>query len=369
MKFTCTRKELTDILRIICKATAVKTDTPILSGIYIETEDNKITLQSTDNKIGFICHIPVEVNEPGKIVIAAKYFQEVISKLSGEKVTLHYNSDTNTTKITSDNANFTLLSMNSDDFPVITPLQDGTSFTIKSEILQNLIRKTSFACSTDDSRPLFTGCNLNIDEGKLVMVSTNTHRLAIKEETITDEGNKIKITIPAKVLNDLTPIIGTNSDDIKIVCTESKIGFFFGDNYLFSGIIKGDFPDYKKAIPPQFKTMAKVKTAEFLQAIERIALISRTNEYNIVKMNFTTDTVTITSQNPKIGKAEETLAIELTGENLNIAFNAQYMIDILKIVDSPDIEISMNTNISPISIKETEDDSFLYISTPVRTTN
>ena len=260
--------------------------------------------------------------------------------------------------------------MEAEDFPVIVPVKDGITFTVSNRALTNLIRKTSFACSTEENRPLFTGCNMEIDNDTLTMAATNSHRLAIKKENISPQQNKLKITIPAKILNDLTQIIDSDTEtDITITCTESKVGFSFGDNYVFSGIIKGEYPDYKRAIPQNLQITAHISTNEFLEAIERVSLISRTNEYNIIKMKFNEKSVTISSQNPEIGRAEESVPLELEGGDLDISFNAQYMIDILKIIDSDTIDISMSTNIKPISIKAPNDDSFLYISTPVRTTD
>ena len=370
MKFKCARKNFADILRIIYKAVPSKNDTPILSGIYIEANDEGLILQSTDNKIGFICRVNADVEEPGKIVIAAKYFQEIINKLPGTDFEFSYDQENNIAHVKADQSNYTFLSMNPNDFPVIKPITDETSFVISNKQLMNLVRKTSFACATDENRPLLTGCNLDIDGNTLTMAATNTHRLAIKREQITEQNQKIKITIPARVLNDITQIAGSeNAFDIKINCTESKVSFSFGDIYMFSGIIKGDYPEYQKAVPTEFAIKVKLNTAAFREAIERVSLISRTNQYNIVKMTFADDQVKIYSQNPEIGKAEETVAANIEGEALNIAFNAQYMLDLLKIIDSDEITMSMNTNIKPVSIKGTDDEDFTYISTPVRTSN
>ena len=369
MKFTSSRKELSEVLRIISRAVPAKPDIPILSGIYFETTDKGLMLQSTDNQTGFICHIPAQIEEPGKVVVTAKYILDMVNKLPGANVEFNFDTGTNIVTIKSDNANFTLLSTNPDDFPAATPLEEGTTFTINNNILFNLIRKTSFACSTDKNRPLFTGCNLSINDDELTMVATNTHRLAVKKEKITGEGNNLNLTIPSKVLNDLTQINLNNEEDfdIKITCAKNKIEFSFNDNYIYSGIISGEYPDYKRAVPKSFDTNVEINVNEFREAIERAALISRTNEYNIIKMRFADNKVNITSQNPEIGKAEETVNAKMEGAELNIAFNAQYMIDILKITDTKTIKMGMNTSISPISITEEDDDSFLYISTPVRT--
>ena len=369
MKFSCSRKKLSDTLRIISRAVASKTDTQILSGIYIETKTDSLCLQTTDNRIGFSFHIPAEIEENGKIVILAKYFIEIVNNLPDDTVDFTYNDETKTAKITSGNANFALLTMNPDDFPVIKPIEDGTNFEINSEIMLQLIRKTSFACATEEAHPLFTGCNLEVNNDTLIMAATNTHRLAIKKAKIDSQPNKIKITIPAKFLNDFTQIASAEKPQkIIINCTESKIGFSFDENYMFCGIIKGDYPNYNKAIPANFSTVVLIDTKEFCSALERVSLISRTNKFNIVKMNFGENKVTMSSKNPEIGTVEETVPLQmLEGEGLNIAFNTQFMIDILKIVDSEKINISLSTNLKPISIRETDDESFTYISTPVRT--
>ena len=374
MKFRCQRKEFADTLRIVMKAVDSKPEMPLLSGVYIEAKENSLEFQTTDNETGFICRIKAETIEQGKTVLAGKYLYDVTAKLPGNDFDFSYDKETNLATIKSANANFTLLGMEAEQYPTIDKLKDeeGVTFTVANNNLVNAIKKTAFASSDDESRPLFMGCLMEIEGNKLTMVATNSHRMAIKHEKINEEIEKFRTVIPAKVLNDLSQIIVSDLPyDIKVNCTNKKVGFTFGDNYMFSRIIGGDYPEYKRVVPPEERAKVKVlvKSEDFLRAMERVSLISRTNDFNTVKMEFIGDSITVTSNNPLIGKAEEKVHATIEGSDIVIAFNAQYMIDVLKIADAEDIEIKLETPTSPLTIRELNDDSFLYVSTPVRNNN
>ena len=352
------------------RAVNSKPQTPILAGIYIKAEKDMLELQATDNETGFICHIPAQIDEEGEIVLAGRYFQDVSGKLPGDTITFDYNNEEKIAHIKSDYSNFTLLCMKAEDFPKITPMESDVNFTIKNTIFNNLIRKTAFSCSTDETRPVFTGCYLEINGNKITMAATNTHRLAVKSDTLDTETNPIKIIIPAKVLTELSAITATDLPiDIKVNCSSNKISFSFENTYMFSRIINGNFPDYNNVIPKSYATKVRLKSDAFKEALDRVTLISRTNQFNIVKMEFADNKAVIFSNNPEIGNAEETIPVNIEGKDITISFNGGYMTDVMKIIDDTDITISLNTVTSPISITENKDDDFIYVVTPVRTSH
>ena len=370
MKFSCYKKDLNDALKIVMRAVMPKPKTPVLSGIYIKADDGQIELQATDNETGFITKIAAQTEIPGTILITGKYLQEVVTKLPDETVNFYHDYDRNTTLISTDSVRFTFLSMNPDDFPVITPVEGDVNFSIQNQTLKELIRKTAFACSTEETRPVFTGCYLEIKDNLITMAATNTHRLAVKSETYDYPIGNIKVNIPAKTLSGLASIIATeNPVDVKVSIKDNKVGFTFENTYMFSQVISGDYPDYRNIIPNSFAIRATMNTGEFSRAIDRVSLISRTNEYNIVRMQFSDDKVIISSNNPEIGNAEENVHIQKEGEDINIAFNADYMIDVLKAIDNDTMYMSLNASLKPISIQDGDDKSFLYLATPVRTTH
>lgn len=368
MKFSCKKEQLVHAVQIVQKAVSSKPQMPILSGIYLNAFDNTLELQATDYELGISCKIDAEIAEPGAIVLSGRYFQEVVRKLPGETVEIVTNRTDHTLKITSNTAQFNLLSLPAAEFPVLHSLEGTTAFKLRDNVLRELIKKTVFACSTDESRPVFTGGLLEVTNSDVLMVATNTHRLAVKKEILDAFNGMIKIIIPSKILNELARVMVSEvPSDVLIECNHNQISFSFDNVYIISRLIEGQFPDYQRVVPPEFATSITISTDEFLAAVERVSLISRSGDYNVIKLSFKDSSVLITSNNPDIGKAEESVDISLSGNELDIAFNAKYVTDILKNIDSEKIYFSLNTPLSPASIRPFNDDSYNYIITPVRT--
>lgn len=368
MKFTCTKSDLVQAVQIVAKAVSSKPQMPVLSGIYLKAENNKIELQATDYEIGITCQVDANVTESGSIVLSGRYFQEVARRLPGDTVSLEFNREEQTVRILSDSANFNLLSLPSAEFPVIKPLAGNTTFSIRDNIFRDLIKKTVFACSADEARPIFTGCLLEVHGSDMIMAATNTHRLAVKREILDNFTGNIKIIIPAKILNELLRIMTSEiPTNITINCTYNQISFAFDNVYVTSRLIEGQFPDYQRVIPPQFATKIKINTHAFQSAVDRVSLISRSGDYNIIRLYFKNNQVCITSNNPDIGKAEETVAASIDGPELDIAFNAKYVTDVLKCIEGDEFTFSFNQPLSPAALRPLEDDNFTYVVTPVRT--
>lgn len=374
MKITCAKDRLNHAVQTVQKAVAAKATLPILSGIYLSAQDNKLELQATDYEIGISCTIDAEVDIPGQIVLSGRYFQELVKRLPGESVEISSSGEDRTIKITAGSSQFNLLSLPAEEFPVLKSLFAKTtginSLTIKDNVLRDLIKRTVFACATEESRPIFTGALLELTEQDVRMVATNTHRLALKKSLTenTNSSNALKIVIPSKVLNELARLLTSELPvDISICWEKNKVAFNFENVYLESRLIEGQYPDYNRVIPPDFGTIATINTALFMDAVERVSLMAKDGEYNVIKFQFNPNEVIITSNNPDIGKAYESVPVTTDGTDITIAFNAKYVTDILKNIGSSELYFSLNTPLSPASIKPTNDDNYTYIITPVRT--
>ena len=287
MKITCSRNFLSHAIQTVQKAVATKTPLPILTGIYLSADNNTLELQATDYEIGISCKIEAQVDEPGKIVLSGKYFIELVRRLAGDTIQIQTNSEDNTIKITSQYSQFNLLSLPAEEFPVIKPIISDKTFVLRDNILTDLIKKTVFACAADESRPIFTGTLLEISDNKVIMVGTNTHRLALKQDEIDHHTSNSKIIIPAKILHELVRIFNFDiPQNITVTWHKNQVAFSVDNIYIISRIIEGKFPDYNKVIPDNFATKVKIKTDDFLDAVERVSLLSRDGEYNIIKFKY-----------------------------------------------------------------------------------
>lgn len=368
MKIVCNKERLNFAVQTVQKAVATKTPLPILTGIYISAKNGKLELQATDYEIGISCTIDADIYEEGNTVLSGKYLQEMVKKLPGNLVTIETSPEDRTIKITSNAAQFNLLSMPPEEFPILKQLDKINCIITKDVIIKDLIKKTVFACANDEARPIFTGGLLETKQNYIRLVATNTHRLALKTTESENNLQDLNIIIPAKILNELARTM--NSDvpvDVTITWHKNQVAFSFDGIYIVSRLIEGQFPDYTKVIPQNFATNIIIDSEMFFDAVERVALLSRDGDYNIIKFNFQKDCAIITSNNPDIGKACETLDILLDGNEIEIAFNAKYITDILKNIDSDKIKFSLNTPVSPACIRPLDDESYTYVITPVRT--
>jgi DNA polymerase-3 subunit beta len=346
---------------------------PILTGIYLTANDGKLELQANDYEIGISCIIDAVIDEPGTVVLSGRYFQELVRKMPGDTVEICTDNVDKTIQINSKSAQFNLLSLPAEEFPVLKQLPSSNKFVVKDNVLKELIKRTVFSCATDEARPIFTGCYLTTEGLKISMVATNTHRLALKTDQIDNFGqdtaeDNIHMIIPAKILAELARLLTSETPvDVTISWHKNQVSFQFDNVYIISRLIEGQYPDYKKVIPPSFVTTVKIDTSSFMDAVERISLLARDGDYNVIKIFFKNDDVVITSNNPDIGKACETVAASITGNELEIAFNAKYITDILKNISSNELLFSLNTPLSPACVQPIDDQSYTYIITPVRT--
>lgn len=379
MNITLAKSDLISALQIVSKGLSTKPQTPILSGIYMTAKEGQLELQSTNYELGFIVTIPAEIHTVGTAVLPGKYLTEFARKLPAEEVSIDTGSSDGLAVIRSGSARFTLRTMEVSDFPVLQRMEGTLQFTIKDRTLARLVKKSTFACLREeqrDRRPIFTGCQLEVEGKEVTFAATNVHRLAVKSELLEEDAGQIRIIIPAKFLEEVTrTITGDVPTDIHVTCSYNQISMSADGIYMTSRLIEGAFPDYRRVIPQEenIRTRVTLDAATFASAVERASLIARTDQYNIVKLAFEEGLMRISSNSPEIGEAEETIAAKVTGDDVTIAFNASYLMDAVKSLDSDTFILSLQganaqgMNLSPITIREEADPNYIYVVTPVRT--
>lgn len=370
MKIICPKSDLLAAIRFCIKAVAVKPNTPLLAALYLKASHGMVEMHGNNNEIGFIKKFPAEIIEEGEVALTGRYFQEIVSKLPGDEVTLAYTLTTKTVSITSGGAAFRLLSMDASAYPQVMHFHGDFSLEARSTELHEAVKKTVFACSTDISRPIFTAVSFQVRKGEIILAATNAHRLSVNTIKTEHEGGTINMLVPARILNELQGMLPMDVPEaVRITCSFNTISFEFGDTFMSSRLLEGSFPDFTAAIPKSFKTMVHMQTAEFAAAMERVSLIARSSEYNVVMLDFKDDAVTISSVNKEVGEAKEAVAARIEGDPIAIAFNSLYITSALKNVDSETMTFSFNAPLSASRIEEDGNESFLYIVTPVRTNN
>lgn len=376
MKLSINREVLVKGVQNVLKAISNKTSIPVLSGIKIEATLEGLILQGSDADISIETFIPlqeddkdnVNVERPGSIVLNAKFFSEIVRKLPMDEVELEVNGLL--AAIRSGSAEFNLNGMDPKDYPKFPKVKDDNPIQISQKHLKNLIQQTAFAVSTSEARPVLTGVNWKLTEQQLVCTATDSHRLSLKTVAITSaDAAEGDIVIPGRSLNELNKLIDDSEEMAEVVFTGNQVLFKVKNLAFYSRLLEGKFPDTSKLIPVDSKTDVTLKTRELLKAIERASVLAREGRNNVVKLVTLKDgQVEISSNSPEVGKVvEEVTCVSLEGEDLSIAFSANFMMDALKTLDSEDVVIRFTGAMRPFVLKPKENNSILQLVLPVRT--
>lgn len=372
MKFSVKKEILLHSLNSVSKALSNKNLIPVLSGIKFNLTDEGLFLSASDNDISIETFIKKEkleeVNSVGSTVIQGKYVLEIIRKLEGKIVNIEL-LDNIKVLISSGNSEFNLNCMESDEFPNLNIEKKKEHVTIKKTDFKSLINKTSFAISTQETRPILTGINFKISKDKLECIATDSYRLS-KKYLMLDEvvAEDINIVIPGKNLIELTKILEEDDNFIKMHVFNNKVLFEFDDTLFQTRVLSGTFPDVNRLIPDSFEINIKANSNELYNVIDRAALLTSEKDKNIVKFESFDNQITISSNSPEIGKVEETLAATKESEkNIKIAFSAKFMMDALRTVESQNTILNFNNEVQPIIILDETDDTLLQLILPIKT--
>ena len=254
--------------------------------------------------------------------------------------------------------------MDPTDFPVFPEVEETTSLSLTQSGLKNMVRKVLSSVATEDTRPILMGMLFEAADGKLNMVGLDGYRMAMVTEEL-ETPVEIKRVISGKTLRDLLSVIQDSDEEVRLSFTDNHVLFELGKTRIISRLLQGDYLKYQNMIPDYSKLSVVIDKNEFRDATERASVMANEGTSNLIKFLFEDNTLVITS-NSKLGKLREEVYGEMTGESLEIAFNAKYIIDILKTMDEDKIVMEMTSNISPCIVRPEDNDKSLYLVLPVR---
>lgn len=372
------REILTSAINDTSRAVSSRTTIPILTGIKMSSHSEGITLTASDSDISIEYAIPLEedgnlyvdIKRHGSIVLPARYLNDIVRRLPGEFVEIEVGERFLTT-IRSAKSDFNLNGLDPDDFPRLPQIEEEKVFSLPADILKTMIRQTSFAAATTELRPILTGIMWALDEDQLHFVATDSHRLASRKSHVeaSPELSLENIVTPAKSMQELSKILSDDDSLVDIVATDNQILFKTKNILFYSRLLSGTYPDVNRIIPQQSKTDIILNTKEFLHAIERASLLAKDGKNNVVKFSILpSKDIEISSISPEVGKVtEEIQASSIEGEDIKISFNAKYMLDTLRTIDSEEVKVRFTGAMSPFIIHPTDHEQSLYLILPVRT--
>ena len=339
MKLICEKDNILKALNSVTKAVATKTTMPILEGILIQTNDNEVKFTTNDLEIGIEYIINCEVKEQGSTVVNAIMFSEIIRRLpdSEIKITL---DDKDLLVIECEGSLYKLATMKPEEFPELPQINIENSIEMEQNALKDMIRKTIFAVSTEENRPIFTGCLFEIKNNKLNVVAVDGFRLAWKSKFLQNKINDFTAVIPGRTLNEINKIIIDSYDTIKIGVAKNQALFEMENCKIVTRLLDGEFLNYSSVIPENWETRIRVDKNAIQNCFERISLISSSSiekeKKYPVKINIDIGKVTISCTN-QTGDAKEEMYVTTEGKNLEAGFNPKYFLDALRAIDDQEV--------------------------------
>ena len=368
MKFICEKDKLLKAINSVTKAVATKTTMPILEGILIQTNDNEIKLTTYDLEIGIEYIIECNVKEQGATVVNAIMFSEIIRKLPDTEINITLN-EKNLLVIECEGSLYKLATMNPSEFPELPQINIENSIEIEQNSLKDMIRKTIFAVSTEENRPIFTGCLFEISNNKLNLVAVDGFRLAWKNKFLQNKINDFTAVIPGRTLNEINKIILDSFDTIKIGVAKNQALFEMENCKIVTRLLDGEFLNYSSVIPENWETRIRVNRSSIQNSFERISLISSSSiekeKKYPVKVSIDIGKVTISCTN-QTGDAKEEMYVSTEGKNLEAGFNPKYFLDALRAIDDEEVFIDFGSNVSPCIIRPVEEGDYIYMILPIR---
>ncbi len=365
MKFSCEKYLLQSAVAVASRAAASKSPIQALEGLLLQA-DGCLKITGYDLKEGIYTSIPADVAESGSVVISARFLGELIRKLPDGVVSFEVD-DGNGVKVKCGRSEFSFMGMNAEEYPEMPGVEGLNTLRLPEKTLRSMIEQTIFAVAASDVRPIYTGTLFEKTGSELTLVSVDGYRLAKRCETLEDgEGKDCSFVVPGSALSDIVRI-GEERDDIVSIAVGAKhISFTIGDTVVISRRLEGDFLNYRKSIPENFRFTVKVDRSEFISVIDRVALIISERNSSPIHMLFNDNSIDCACTTP-IGRAEDVCSCEGSGEGLQIGFNDRYMMDALKAAAVDELLVCLNTASSPCVIKAADgSDSFSYMILPVR---
>ena len=334
MKLSVTRDSLHSGMGAVSATIPTKTTLPVLSNILLDARDGKLTLSGTDLDISVSVSIDAEVEEEGSVTVPAKKFAEIARELPAAPV--HIRTDGVEIQIEGGKSRFKLFGLPTEEFPSFPEVDSGDAWTMQASDLHELISKTSFAVSSEESRPILNGVLWQLREGTASMVATNGHRLA--RLTVPLEGGgapEADLIVPPKALQQVSRLF-EKEGEVSVSKSQNHLAFRTPARSVYTRLIEGPYPNYQQVIPSDNDKKATANRDGLAAAIRRMAVVA-SDQTHRVRMSFSAGTLAFRVQTPDLGEAEEEMAVDYDGEALEIGFNANYLLEVLRYMPADDV--------------------------------
>jgi DNA polymerase-3 subunit beta len=370
MEVSVKREDLVRGLYLVQGVVERRNTQPILSHVLIEQSDDGVALVATDMEVGLRCLLPAYAKKRGATTVNARKLYEIAREVTAEELTLRASTE-GWVEVIAGRSRFKVVSFPPKDFPELplgAGVGGGTQLRVAAGTLREMIDKTLFAVSTDETRFNLSGVYVEAAEaGTLRMVATDGHRLALIERAVMDASLPRGVIMSRKGLSEVRKLLEeTGEAELTLVVAEKDVRIHTPAVAFFMRLIEGEFPDYKQVIPSAPRLRAQVGRDELLAAVRRIALMASERSHG-VKMHLEAGTLELSASNPDAGEASEDIEVAYSGDPLTIGFNGKYLIDVLSVHAPGDtIELGLTDEVGPGIVRGSQDPAYTYVLMPMR---
>ncbi len=370
MQFVVKRDILLKSLNFVQGVVEKKNTLPILSNVLLELKEKKLSIIATDLDIIFYDEISdVKILKEGSTTTSAAILYDILRKIpSNSELNFDLKSE-NKLSLKSDNADFNLLCLPTDNFPTFADEFEGQEISLNNTRFLKLLNKTRISISNDDTRHYLNGIFLHLTEAHgrnfLTGVATDSHRLSSSSLEIDSKNNFISLILPRKTVFQLCSLLSDISDPLTMQSSDNKIKFSLGKIRLISKVIDGKFPDYKKVVPTTNDKTLMVSSKDFINSIERVASVSLDRKEG-VKLTINKDSVQLSVNSANSGEGNEKIKAEFNSDSLNISFNSKYLTDIASEVEDKNLKINLKDSVSPVLIEDISDKNSYFVIMPMK---
>jgi DNA polymerase-3 subunit beta len=371
MQIVCSKAELLRGIQTVQAAVSTKSTLPVLSNILLETQTNQLKLASTDLQVGVRCVINAEIVKEGALTVPAKTFSDFVRTLRDDQEIEINVSESSRIEIRCGKTRCVLLGLPKEEFPVFPEFQADRAISIEVKALQEMIKKTHFAVSTDETRYILNGIFFILDKGIAKMVATDGRRLSYIARPVAEKTVSISAIIPSKALAEVERMLGSDGngkapETVQVSVTENQVAFKLGETVIISRLIEGHFPNYEQVIPKTSEIKIEVATRDLLMMTQRAALGSGERGGAV---RFALDKGRLRAIGAAQGRVEveDELPVNFNGKPMEIAFNPGFVVDVLKNMDTSQVVMEFTSSLNPGVIRPQGDDQMVCVIMPMRT--
>lgn len=372
MRLSCLQENLARGLSVVGRAVASRSTLPITQNVLLSTEQSMLKISATDLNMAMTTWIGAQVEEEGAITVPARLLGDFVNSLPPERIDIETTAQPIGLNIKCVSFESNISGTPADDFPPIPAVADGVAAKIEPNVLREAIDRVSFAAAVEDSRPVLTGVKTEITGSDFKFAAADGFRLAVYSGKLAEPPSEdIEFLIPARVLNEISRLLGTQQRAVEFMVTPSSNQALFRveDVEIVSSLIAGNFPNYNQLIPQSHTTRVVIDSDEFLRAT-RIAAIFARDGNGIIRLQVAggeeeaSGRLTISSRSEEVGDNEGQLGAAVEGEEAKIAFNTQYLTDVLEVING-DVAMEVSSPSSPGVIKPAEGEDYVHVVMPM----